>query len=104
MTEPWLWGDGAYVLWPAGAPLGDDVARPSFWYPDTCSENPGCILVVSNDMQTLLGIARTCTGHTQTRWGRHITSGILNPAATEPGDQGRYNAVLAQNQSGQKEP
>lgn len=35
----------------------------NFWYPNNCSDGPGCILCVDNTNATLVGIARTCQGH-----------------------------------------
>jgi hypothetical protein len=77
---------------------------PTFWYPDTCSEDQGCVLQVSDDMQTLIGIAKTCTGHAQRQWGRTIALDVQNPHAAGAGDQGRYNAILAQNRRAEREP
>lgn len=77
---------------------------PAFWYPDTCSEDQGCILSVSLDTTTLLGIAKTCTGHAQRQWGRSVALNMQNPHAVGAGDQGRYNAILAQNRAGAREP
>ena len=77
---------------------------PIFWYPNTCSEDCGCILQVENDMNDLVAIAKTCTGHAQTQWGRSVALNVQNPQAAGAGDQGRFNAIVAQNIAGTKEP
>lgn len=77
---------------------------PTFWYPDTCSEDQGCIMQVDDGMTTLVAIAKTCTGHAQTQWGRSIATDLQNPQAAGAGDQGRFNAILAQNKAGTREP
>jgi hypothetical protein len=76
-----------------------------FWYPNTCSEGlSGCILEQTGAQETLVAIARTCTGHAQTQWGRTVALNMQNPAAAGAGDQGRFNAIVQQNKSAQQEP
>ncbi len=53
---------------------------------------------------TLVAIAKTCTGHAQTQWGRSVAIDMQNPQAAGAGDQGRFNAILAQNKAGTREP
>lgn len=75
----------------------------AFWYPDTCSEDAGCILVIGGAMATLTGIACTCTGHAQRQWGRSVARDVRNPKAAGAGDQGRFNAIVAQNKRAERE-
>lgn len=77
---------------------------PNFWYPNTCSEDIGCIIQVSEDMTTMLGLAKTCTGHAASQWGRSVALNVQNPQAVGAGDQGRFNAIVQQNKNNQKEP
>jgi hypothetical protein len=77
---------------------------PTFWYPNTCSEDCGCILQIEEAQVTLVAIAKTCTGHAQSQWGRSVALNLANPQAAQAGDQGRFTAIVQQNKNGQKEP
>lgn len=76
---------------------------PTFWYPDTCSEDQGCVLSVTPDMATLLGIAKTCTGHAQRQWGKTVALDLANPVVARPADQITYAAIRAQNRAATRE-
>jgi hypothetical protein len=77
---------------------------PTLWYPDTCSEDVGCILVIEGAQDTLVAIAKTCTGHAATQWGRTVAQDVQNPHAAGAGDQGRFNAIVQQNKRAEREP
>jgi hypothetical protein len=77
---------------------------PNFWYPNTCSETTGCIIQVDDGMTEMIGLAKTCTGHAQSQWGRSVALSVADPQAAQAGDQGRFTAIVQQNRNGQVEP